>query len=248
MPPAARGVPALSSCLGSAALWLPREQPKRGRMVPQGCQGSHAQPPSSSAPTDAAYLQPAHAGSTGAQSCARMTLGLRRVLPIWAARLLCRTVRAPPPDWRGRGSRALSPHALVHTRRSVPIGCHRQVLVRSPARRALRSQALIAAHRCWSPRVRIRCGFGPCCGARRKRTCTSTGACPMPGCRSPPAPIAAQVAGVRAAGDGGALPCAVARRAGGVRRHLLVPRAHQAQRLAVGVDAILHTRAGHVHA
>ena len=35
-----------------------------------------------------------------------------------------------------------------------------------------------------------------------------------PGCRSPPAPIAAQVAGVRAAGDGGALPRAVARRAG----------------------------------
>ena len=58
------------------------------------------------------------------------------------------------------------------------------------------------------------------------------------GCRSPPAPIAAQVAGVRAAGDGGALPRAVARRAGGVRRHVLVPRAHQAQRLAVGVDAI----------
>ena len=126
----ARGVPAHSSCLGPAALWRPRERPKRGRMVPQGCQGSHAQPPSSSAPADAAYLQPAHAGSTSAQSCARMTLGLRRVLPIWAARLLCRTVRAPPPDWRGRGSRALSPHALVHTRRSVPIGCHRQVLVR----------------------------------------------------------------------------------------------------------------------
>ena len=122
--------PGPSSCLGPAALWRPRERPKRGRMVPQGCQGSHAQPPSSSAPADAAYLQPAHAGSTGAQSCARMTLGLRRVLPIWAARLLCRTVRAPPPDWRGRGSRALSPHALVRTRRSVPIGCHRQVLVR----------------------------------------------------------------------------------------------------------------------
>jgi len=62
-------------------------------------------------------------GSTGAQSCARMPLGLRRVLPIWAARVLCRTVCAPPPDRRGRGSRALSPLALVHTRRSVPIDC-----------------------------------------------------------------------------------------------------------------------------
>ena len=50
----ARGVPARSSCLGAAALWRPRERPKRGRMVPQGCQGSHAQPPSSSAPADAA--------------------------------------------------------------------------------------------------------------------------------------------------------------------------------------------------
>ena len=50
-----------------------------------------------------------------------------------------------------------------------------------------------------------------CRGARRRER---TSACPMPGCRSPPAPIAAQVAGVRAAGDGGALPRAVARRAG----------------------------------
>ena len=48
-------------------------------------------------------------------------------------------------------------------------------------------------------------------------------------------PLAAQVAGVRAAGDGGALPRAVARRAGGVRRHALVPRAHQAQLQAVWV-------------
>ena len=68
--------------------------------------------------------------------------------------------------------------------------------------------------------------------------------CPMPGCRSPPAPIAAQVAGVRAAGDGGALPRAIARRAGsgggaGCYCHVLVPRAtaarahRQSQRLAV---------------
>ena len=40
---------------------------------------------------------------------------------------------------------------------------------------------------------------------------------------------------MRAAGDGGALPRAVARRAGGVRRHALVPRAHQAQLQAVWV-------------
>ena len=54
-----------------------------------------------------------------------------------------------------------------------------------------------------------------CRGAqRRERTSTGTRSCPMPGCRSPPVPIAAQVAGVRAVGDGGALPRAVARRAG----------------------------------
>ena len=39
---------------------------------------------------------------------------------------------------------------------------------------------------------------------------------------------------MRAAGDGGALPRAVARRAGGVRRRVLVPRAHQAQPAAAG--------------
>eukprot|EP00964_Phaeocystis_antarctica_P072801 scaffold44593_cov41-Phaeocystis_antarctica.AAC.1 len=46
-------------------------------------------------------------------------LGLRRLLPVGAARLLCRTVRAPPADRRGRGSRALDAPAIGRTHRSA---------------------------------------------------------------------------------------------------------------------------------
>ena len=78
-------------------------------------------------------------------------LGLRRLLPVGAARLLCRTVRAPPADRRGRGSRALDAPAL--DARTAQRCCHgRSRTLASPSRTAL------AGAESASP-VAVRCRF-----------------------------------------------------------------------------------------
>ena len=97
------------------------------------------------------------------------------------------SARVSRPPGRRSSSSQCGSTAATAPRRGRPQACRPTALDGAPG-------ALVRA--AWPPGRPVGCR-----GARRReRTSTGTRACPMPGCRSPPVPIAAQVAGPRAAG------------------------------------------------
>ena len=87
-------------------------------------------------------------------------LGVRGLLPVGAARRLCRTVRTPPADRRGRAPRTLDAPALdTHVPLSAnAAGCHgRSQALTCPSRTALAGAESAARQSCVRSAARAAC-------------------------------------------------------------------------------------------